>query len=146
MNHLDQTQRDRQARDIFLRAVEIQSPEGREGFLEGACQNNVSLRSRVEALLKSHKQDSFLETAAVEGAPTLIGETRVTEGPGAVIDRYKLLQKLGEGGFGVVYLAEQKEPVKRRVALKIIKLGMDSRASQLAGCDEAMAGARTDCH
>ncbi len=127
MNHQDQTLRDRQARDIFLRAVEIQSAEARAGFLEGACQNDVSLRSRVEALLKSHKQDSFLEAAAVEGAPTLISETRVTEGPGAVIDHYKLLQKLGEGGFGVVYLAEQKEPVKRRVALKIIKLGMDTQ-------------------
>src|SRR6266700_1312760 len=51
----------------------------------------------------------------------------VSEKPGDIIDRYKLLEKIGEGGFGVVYLAEQKEPVKRRVALKIIKLGMDTR-------------------
>ena len=59
-----------------------------------------------------------------------LGERRygcVTEGPGTVIDKYKLLEKLGEGGFGVVYMAEQREPVKRRVALKIIKIGMDTR-------------------
>src|SRR5205807_8086513 len=51
----------------------------------------------------------------------------LSEGPGTVIEKYKLLEKLGEGGFGVVYMAEQKQPVKRRVALKIIKVGMDTR-------------------
>ena len=123
---IDNTQRDRQARDIFLRAIEIQSVEARAAYLEGACQKDDSLRSRVEALIANHHQDSFLESAAFDGPPTVLGESPVLEGPGAQIGRYKLLQKLGEGGFGVVYMAEQKEPVKRRVALKIIKLGMDT--------------------
>jgi WD40 repeat protein/serine/threonine protein kinase len=123
----DQTQRDRQARDIFLRALEIQSADARAGYIEGACHQDESLRSRVEALLKSHQQDSFLEAPALEGAATFLAATSMSEGPGTVIGHYKLLQKLGEGGFGVVYMAEQKEPVKRRVALKIIKLGMDTQ-------------------
>src|SRR5262249_25812758 len=104
MNNQDQIQRDRQARDIFLRAVEMQAPEAQAAFIEGACLLDVSLRSRVEALLKGHKQDSFLESGAIDVAPTQLGETPLSEGPGTVIDRYKLLQKLGEGGFGVVHM------------------------------------------
>jgi len=127
MKNEDQTQRDRQARDIFLRAIEIQSAESQAAYIEGACRQDDSLRSRVEALLKSHKQDSFLETSPVVEAQTLTVEMPISEGPGAVIDRYKLLQKLGEGGCGVVYMAEQHEPIRRRVALKLIKLGMDTK-------------------
>ncbi len=128
MEHLDQTERDRRARDIFLRAAEIHSPEAQAAYLEGACQHDVSLRSRVEALLENHRQDSFLENAAVDPAQTLRIEPPLTELPGTKIGRYKLLQQIGEGGMGVVYMAEQEEPVRRRVALKIIKLGMDTRA------------------
>src|SRR5438876_2964732 len=96
--------RDRPARDIFLRAVEIASPEAQAAYIEGACQQDQSLRSRVAALLESHRQDSFLETAAIDGAPTVISQQPIREGPGTVIDRYKLLQQIGEGGFGVVYM------------------------------------------
>jgi WD40 repeat protein/serine/threonine protein kinase len=126
MKHQDQTERDRQARDIFLRTIEIRLPEAQAAYFEGACQHDASLRARVEALLENHRKDSFLETAAVSGSPTAISQTALSEGPGTVIGRYTLLQVIGEGGFGVVYMAEQKEPVRRRVALKIIKLGMDT--------------------
>ncbi|MBI2946269.1 MAG: serine/threonine protein kinase, partial [Verrucomicrobia bacterium] len=119
MKDQDQTERERQARDIFLRAVEIHLPEAQAAYLEGACQHDASLRSRVEALLGNHRKDSFLETAAISGAPTAISQTAISEGPGTVIGRYTLLQMIGDGGFGVVYMAEQKEPVRRRVALKI---------------------------
>ena len=88
------------------------------------------MHESVEALLKAHaNKENFL--AGEEGAPKSPATVKLTfaseEGPGTVIGRYKLLEKVGEGGFGVVYVAEQREPVKRRVALKIIKLGMDTR-------------------
>jgi len=120
MNDQDQTKRERQARDIFLRAVEIGSPEARAAYLEGACRQDEALRSRVVNLLDNHRQDSFLEGSAVELFP-------LSEKPGDRIGRYKLLEKIGEGGMGVVYMAQQEEPVRRRVALKIIKLGMDTK-------------------
>ncbi len=114
-------------REIFFEAIEITSADARAAYLQGACGKDVTLRRKVEELLKEHfASDSLLSKPAVDGAPTVLGDTQITEGPGAQIGRYKLLQKLGEGGFGVVYMAEQKEPVKRRVALKIIKLGMDT--------------------
>src|SRR6516162_430386 len=118
----------RSEKEIFFAALDKPSPDARAAFLEGACGKNPALRQRVEQLLVDHFQhDDFLRTAAVEGTPTELVSTPVLEGPGTRIDRYKLLQTLGEGGFGVVYMAEQKEPVKRRVALKIIKLGMDTK-------------------
>ena len=80
-------------------------------------------------MLEAHDEaPNFLETAAVKSpALDLTARSPSSEGPGAVIGRYKLLQLIGEGGFGSVWMAEQKEPVKRRVALKIIKLGMDTK-------------------
>src|SRR5436309_131790 len=115
-------------RDIFLKALETQSPSEREAYLQEACGSDAALRAKVEALLKSHQADSFLESPAVEVAKSaVVAQEPLTEVAGSVIDKYKLLEKLGEGGFGVVYMAEQREPVKRRVALKIIKIGMDTR-------------------
>src|SRR5580765_136692 len=114
--------------DIFLKALETQSLSEREAYLQRACGSDAALRSKVQALLRSHEDDSFLESPAVEVAKTVaVAQDSLSEGPGAVIGHYKLLEKLGEGGFGVVYMAEQREPVKRRVALKIIKVGMDTR-------------------
>jgi serine/threonine protein kinase len=113
------------AENIFHRALEFDSPAQRAGYLEGACGTNAELRAAVERLLQAH--------AGAEAAfPTEPGDrteyVHVSEGPGAVIGKYKLLQKLGEGGMGVVYMADQTVPFDKRVALKIIKLGMDTRA------------------
>ncbi|MCF7763604.1 MAG: protein kinase [Verrucomicrobia bacterium] len=114
-------------RELFFEALGKTSKEERSIFLDGACFNQPELRRRIEELLASHaRQDSFLEEPAVEGITTLQG-TPLSEGPGTVVGRYKLLQKVGEGGMGVVYMAEQTEPVTRKVALKIIKLGMDTK-------------------
>src|SRR6266516_4141060 len=115
-------------RDIFLKALETQSPSEREAYLQRACGTNAALLDKVEAILRSHEDDSFLESPAVDVAKSaVVTQEPPTEGTGAVIGHYKLLEKLGEGGFGVVYMAEQREPVIRRVALKIIKIGMDTR-------------------
>ena len=115
-------------REIFLKALETHSPLEREAYLQRACGSDAALRAKVEALLWSHAADSFLENPALAVAKSAVATQQpLSEGPGTAIDKYKLLEKLGEGGFGVVYMAEQKEPVKRRVALKIIKVGMDTR-------------------
>jgi WD40 repeat protein/serine/threonine protein kinase len=105
---------------IFLRVRDIADPVERAACLTQACGNDAALRERVEAMLRD------ATWAAEFFGPEPAGAT-VTEGPGTVIGRYKLLQKIGEGGMGVVYMAEQREPVIRKVALKIIKLGMDTR-------------------
>ena len=119
--------------DIFLNAREIVDPAERAAYLAQACGTDTDLRSRVEALLRDADgaQDFF---GAEDHLPGLV-TAPLTEGPGSVIGRYKLLQKIGEGGMGVVYMAEQREPVVRKVALKIIKLGMDTR--QVLGRFEA---------
>src|SRR6266568_2729976 len=121
-----ETTNSRSEKEIFLEAIEKATPQERVAYLDGACGKDPLLRRRVEGLLAKHfQQDSFIKEPAVQGSQTVV--LPLSEGPGTVIDRYKLLEKLGEGGFGAVYVAEQKEPVKRRVALKIIKLGMDTR-------------------
>jgi len=113
---------------IFCTALEKKSKAERDAYLDEACGEDKKLRADVEALLKAHYEagKSFLN-----GPPGGIGGTLdappLTEGPGTRIGRYKLLQLIGEGGFGVVYMAEQEEPIRRRVALKIIKLGMDTK-------------------
>src|SRR6185369_9077293 len=102
--------------------------EARAAYLQGACGRDVTLRRKVEELLKEHfSDDSLLAGSALEGERPGIAEVPVKEAPAQMIGRYKLLERIGEGGFGEVWMAEQREPVKRRVALKIIKLGMDSR-------------------
>ncbi len=109
-------------RDIFLAALEIADPVEREAFLTSACADE-SERARIRALLEAEsKLGMFLESPAV-AAPA----TGLAEGPGAAIGPYTILEEIGEGGMGVVFLAEQERPVRRRVALKVIKPGMDSR-------------------
>jgi len=115
-------------REIVLKALEKPTPAERASYLDGACGNDTALRSEVELLLQHDTEGSFLEHPAMEAGKTFPGESVVSEGPGTTIGRYKLLQKIGEGGCGVVYMAEQEEPVRRRVALKVIKLGMDTKS------------------
>src|SRR5438445_4208643 len=117
---------------IFEAALQFPTPEQRAAFVKGACGNDETLRQRVEALLKAHEHTSgFLDQPpAAPSGKTLVlttGMLAVTERPGDKIGRYKLLQQIGEGGCGVVYMAEQDEPIRRRVALKVIKLGMDTK-------------------
>jgi serine/threonine protein kinase/tetratricopeptide (TPR) repeat protein len=127
MNDQDPTGLDRQARDVFLGAVEIHTAEGRAAYLQAACGQDAALRARVDALLQAHAGDSSLELTALRMAPLMAVAPVAHEAPGVILGRYQLLEKLGEGGFGAVWLAEQNEPVRRQVALKIIKLGMDTR-------------------
>ena len=113
---------------IFFAALDKPAAE-RGSYLAEACGSDADLRRRVERMLTAQRDAaSFLETppsAIGEGSPTM--DQAPLEKPGTQIGPYKLLQQIGEGGMGVVYMAEQHEPVKRRVALKIIKPGMDTR-------------------
>jgi eukaryotic-like serine/threonine-protein kinase len=118
----------------LLESVMQRPPAERGAFLDEACGGDSALRARLEALLTARDRDAARAGApaagtVVEDVPcsTAAAPSVTGEGEGTFIGRYKLLEKLGEGGFGVVWAAEQREPVRRRVALKIIKLGMDTR-------------------
>jgi serine/threonine protein kinase/WD40 repeat protein len=119
----------RSDKEIFFEALEKATPDDRAAFLDQACGDDPLLRQRVEELLANHfEQDNFMHEPAIDVAAASKPMTPLSESPGSRIGRYKLLQAIGEGGMGVVYMAEQEEPVRRRVALKIIKLGMDTKA------------------
>ena len=115
-----------QMKTLFRQALDIDSPPDRAAFLEQACAGDSALRASVESLLRAHEEAGrFLDPVGAPAAPTA-GHSSPLESPGTMIGSYKLLQQIGEGGMGVVYMAEQQQPVRRRVALKIIKPGMDS--------------------
>ena len=112
---------------VFAAALQQPSPQERVAFLNQACADNPILRGRVEALLKAHDHaGSFLQDQPARPQGTEHYET-VAERPGSVIGPYKLMERIGEGGMGLVFVAEQQEPIRRKVALKIIKPGMDTR-------------------
>src|SRR5215208_4510526 len=122
--------------ELFNAARRLADPAARRTYLDQACDEDTGLRRQVDALLRAHESpDSFLEAPA---SPDLglgatldqhppPGDVPVREGPGSVVGPYKLLEQIGEGGMGVVFLAEQQRPVRRQVALKVIKAGMDTR-------------------
>ena len=112
---------------IFFAALEKGAPAERASYLDNACGADRGLRDQIERMLAAEaKAGSFLEAPAMELDRT-IGLPPIAEHPGTIIGRYKLLEEIAEGGMGVVYMAEQREPVRRKVALKIIKPGMDTR-------------------
>ena len=122
-------------KEIFCAAVEKKTAAERIAYLEETCGGDVKLRADVEALLKAHYEadNSFLKSPP--GIDVTLDDSPLAERPGTRIGRYKLLELIGEGGFGVVYMAEQEKPIRRKVALKIIKLGMDTK--QVIGRFEA---------
>jgi tetratricopeptide (TPR) repeat protein len=112
---------------IFFAALEKGSPQERAACLDEACAGEPELRRRVEKMLAAQAQaGSFLEHPAPSPDAT-VDEQPAREGPSTVIGPYKLLEQIGEGGFGVVFLAEQTQPVRRKVALKVLKAGLGSR-------------------
>src|SRR5262245_44864326 len=109
---------------IFLEAIQRNSPESRADFLDKACAEDPLLRDSVERLIRAHERaGDFLNapTAAFRDS-----EIPDADHSGTSIGPYKLLERIGEGGFGVVYLAEQSRPMRRQVALKVLKPGMDT--------------------
>jgi eukaryotic-like serine/threonine-protein kinase len=115
--------------DIFLAALEKGTLMERAAYLNAACKDDLDLRRRVERLLEAHPRASgFLEGPARPAGEETAACVPIGEQVGAVIaGRYKLLEQIGEGGMGTVWVAEQTQPVRRKVALKLIKPGMDSR-------------------
>ncbi len=109
--------------ELFQRAADLSGKE-RVAFLDRECATAPEARAHLEAILAQHDRDETLEAPSVLADQASAGPV---EEAGSLIDRYKLLQVIGEGGFGVVYMAEQQEPVVRKVALKVIKVGMDTR-------------------
>src|SRR6516165_4568125 len=114
-------------RDIFTAACRIQNTAERSAYLDDVCGGDADLRVQVEELLEAQEGlGDFLERPAVrltDSAPA----HAIVEGPGTVIGSYKLLEQIGVGAFGIVFLAEQQERIRRLVAIKVLKPGMDSR-------------------
>ena len=104
--------------EVLFQLALAKPAEKRAAFLDVMCEGDAALRQRLEALLAAHEQPETLLATEVNTSDESVGQ---------MLGRYKLLEKSGEGGCGVVYVAEQKEPVRRKVALKVIKLGMDTR-------------------
>jgi hypothetical protein len=123
-------ERDREE-EIFDVAREIASAEERAAYLADACGRDVELSERIERMLKADAAaDEYFKTEHIAEASVQVANTDsqpLREKAGDRIGRYRLLQQIGEGGMGIVYMAEQDEPVRRRVALKIIRQGMDTR-------------------
>ena len=122
---------DLREQEIFLEALEISSPIARLDFVYQACADNVNLRNRVQQLLELQTGDSFIldrEVTLDRDGNITSGEDLTADLTGQTIGRYHLVRLLGSGGMGDVYLAEQKSPIRRRVAVKVIKLGLDTKS------------------
>lgn len=131
-------------RDLFIAALQKPNAADRKAYLDESCRGDAQLRQEVEALLREHAQlGSFLEAPVLPGSaelqelhakaaespglPVYAYQEPPREGPGSFLGPYKLLEQIGEGGFGLVFMAEQRQPVRRKVAIKILKPGMDTR-------------------
>jgi WD40 repeat protein len=113
-------------RAIFCEALDKDSPQEQALYLDQACRDRPDLRARVEALLHANMQaGGFLAEPPSQHVATV--DEAFRERPGTVIGPYKLLEQIGEGGFGVVFMAEQQQPIRRKVALKVVKPGMDTK-------------------
>jgi hypothetical protein len=112
---------------IFLSAVEQHRPEDWEAYLDQACAGDDELRNQVKLLLKAHGEAGSVPGAAAQVQPQTSAHPAAVETAGTTIGAYKLIEPIGEGGMGAVWMAQQTEPVKRLVALKLIKAGMDSK-------------------
>jgi serine/threonine protein kinase len=112
---------------VFGQALDIEAPSDRAAFLDAVCQGNAALRADVEEMLRAHEEAGrFLDPDGV--LPLTAAEQVVClEQPGTVIGPYKLLEQIGEGGMGLVFMAEQTRPVRRRIAFKVLKPGMETR-------------------
>ena len=116
-----------QAKSIFLAAIEEHAPEQWPGFLDQACAGDVRLRAEVEKLLRARSEMGSFHEPPRPAALATVDAPVIGERPGTIIGPYKLLEQIGEGGFGLVFMAEQQQPVRRKVALKVLKPGMDTR-------------------
>src|SRR5246500_5465959 len=115
-----------QVDEVFDEALRRAAGPDRARYLDEACTGDLELRRRVERLLRAVAEaGSSLEAPAQDPSPTV--DPPAVERPGTVIGSYKLLEPIGEGGMGTVWMAQQTAPVKRLVAVKLIKAGMDSR-------------------
>jgi serine/threonine protein kinase len=112
---------------LFDQALDLATAGEREAFLRQACGDDAALLQRLQELLAAHEVTTAFLPQAPRRTIAVMPDELPSELPGAVIGRYKILERVGEGGCGVVYVAEQTEPVRRRVALKVIKLGMDTK-------------------
>jgi serine/threonine protein kinase len=112
---------------IFKAAVKLGTAPEREAYIGQVCGDDPVLLTRLTSLLKAHSEEHAFLDALMPQYDVSVDGPAVSEGPGSIIGRYKLLERIGEGGMAVVYMAEQTEPIRRKVALKIIKLGMDTR-------------------
>ncbi len=110
---------------LFAQALEIALAAERAAFLDRVCGDNQALRAEVEALLHAHERSGDL--LDLPDKPPVTTDQPAYESPGALLGPYKLLEPIGEGGMGMVWMAEQTEPIRRRVAVKVVKEGMDSR-------------------
>ncbi len=120
-------QASKEVKTIFAEAIQKTTSEELNLYLDAVCSSNAQLRAEVESLLASHRDAGEFLAGLLEEHDTEF-KSSLTEKPGEIIGRYKLLEKIGEGGMAVVYMAEQTEPIHRKVALKIIKLGMDTKS------------------
>jgi serine/threonine protein kinase/Flp pilus assembly protein TadD len=120
-------ERSKSERSIFEAAIEVGSAAARAAYLDRACGTNEGLRQDVKALLAAHDRLGSISIAAHAPAALASALEPIRECPGTLIGPYKLLEQIGEGGFGVVFMAEQQQPVRRKVALKVLKPGMDTR-------------------